>query len=252
MRHLFLIVVIVTIIVIIVMVKNRSRCSEVTNNEIRKDEIKYERFSTGAENFIVDAGNFDFVWENKGEFHEIDPNKKYLLYYRGMFGPPTRGHFSVVERFAKYPNVKVAIVQIGTHYRHGVSYWLNKKIWEFYINELLPADRVMLIRAKHFDIHDHLDDIDTILYVRGWEDNLHDNEKRYAKKHRRWVKDVDMEFLFMDRDPNGVSASKFIQALISYRWRKISIEKVFEFMPDNLDKGIKRYIVEELIKMNLH
>ena len=35
-----------------------------------------------------------FHWEHLQSNYSLDPNKNYLIYYNGLFSPPTRGHFS--------------------------------------------------------------------------------------------------------------------------------------------------------------
>ena len=64
--------------------------------------------------------------------YDFDDNKNYLIYLRGAMSPPTKGHFSLIEKFSHIHNVKYFIHQIGE--RHGIDYRTNKKILKIYIN----------------------------------------------------------------------------------------------------------------------
>lgn len=95
-----------------------------------------------------------FSW-NK-EF-KLDPDKHYFVYYRGCFCPPTRGHFSVVQKWVQFPNTTVYIAQLGEPDRHGVSkiffpfvrvcqtVWSNKGVLQTqspFVENLLEKGRI--------------------------------------------------------------------------------------------------------------
>jgi len=54
-----------------------------------------------------------FFWECEGKEYIFDPNKRYLIYYRGNFSPPTKGHFSLVDKYINNYNVKYLVHQIA-------------------------------------------------------------------------------------------------------------------------------------------
>ncbi len=114
-----------------------------------------------------------FYWESLGQEYPFDPSKKYLIYFKGCFCPPHRGHFDVVkDLMMKGKNIHTMIHQMGAESRHGVPKRLNREIWRLYINELLPADRVHLIQYNStLDILDlnFLKTFDTVVYIRGNE-----------------------------------------------------------------------------------
>lgn len=118
-----------------------------------------------------------FSWNKQ---FNLNPEKKYLVYYRGCFCPPTKGHFSVVEKWSQYENVIVYVSQIGSQDRHGVPYKTNKRIWKLFLKEggLSEAQqsRVILKRLRNAnDIEPYLDDIHAVIFVRG-------NEKQHLMK----------------------------------------------------------------------
>lgn len=202
------------------------------------------------------TANNRFIWENQGDQYTIDPNKKYLIYYQGMFAPPTRGHYSIVERFASYPNVKILIQQIGSANRHGVPYWLNREIWQIYIDLLISRSQqstaeIHLIDAMEFNKFDYMSDVDTVLVVRGYEADISHDEQRYLDSYEDWMidYDVDMEFLFVERIDNGrVSASKFIDALLN---PKTSKEELVYFLPTGLSSDMIDHIINSLNRFPL-
>jgi hypothetical protein len=112
-----------------------------------------------------------FHWN---EDFKLDPTKKYLIYYRGCFCPPTKGHFSLLKKWVDFPNVTLFIAQIGYSKRHGVSYKHNKKIWKYFIEKsdltLEQQKRVKVHRLYGAsDIEPYLDRHDIVLYIKGNE-----------------------------------------------------------------------------------
>ena len=115
--------------------------------------------------------------------YEFDENKNYLIYFRGGFCPPTKGHVSLVEKYIDLPNVKYFLHQIGDEKRHGVPYWLNRKIWKIYIHELFPKDKITLKKmGSSLEVLDHIDNIDTVILIKGNEGM--NEEEEYKLKTR--------------------------------------------------------------------
>lgn len=201
-----------------------------------------------------------FYWECQDQEYVFDKSKKYLIYYRGGFCPPTRGHFSLVEKYIKYPNVNYFIHQIGNESRHGVPYNLNRKIWKIYIKELLDEKRIMLQKCGSTrDVVEYIDkseeNYDVVVYIRGNEDyNPRQKSREIKKRYSDLIKSlnrrgIDMDFIYLDRPlAHVLSASKFIEALNK---PKKKYHKLRYYLPKNLsDKGVK-YIVHKLRKYNL-
>ena len=47
--------------------------------------------------------------------YNFEPNLNYLIYYRGGFAPPSKGHFSLVEKY-DLENVHYFVHQIGENW----------------------------------------------------------------------------------------------------------------------------------------
>ncbi len=184
-------------------------------------------------------------WEHLTGKYNFNPNKKYMIYFKGYFGPPTAGHFWVVNHLLSQGyNIEVIIHQMGGEGRHGVPYWLNRKIWEVYIEQLLPFNRVHLLKYERFsDVYSLLGDIDTLVYVRGNESYdtkyIEGSDMRIYKDRIRRLKriGVDMDFYYMARPKSRkISATNFIHSLIKTKYyddhKKYNILK--RYFPKNL------------------
>lgn len=64
-------------------------------------------------------GAVKFYWESKGEKYRFSREKKYLIYFRGCYCPPHKGHFNTIADFKDTPNTKFIIHQGGSETRHG-------------------------------------------------------------------------------------------------------------------------------------
>ncbi len=183
--------------------------------------------------------------------YKFEENKKYLIFFRGCFSPTTRGHFSLVEKYSHLPNVKYYISQIGSEARHGVPYYLNRKIWNIYINKLLPKDRIILKKAYGiYDVLDEIENIDVVIYLRGNEKDSGDlryEEKERLYKYRNIIsklkrKGIRTDFLIIDRpEAHVLSATKFIEALKN----NSSYNKLRFYVPKNLPENDFRYIIKK-------
>ena len=183
--------------------------------------------------------------------YDFDENKKYLFYFRGNFGPPTKGHFSLVERYIHLPNVKYFIHQIGSENRHGVPYWLNRKIFKIYISELLPKEKITLKRmGASLDVLDYVEDIDVVIFLKGNEEMDREKEdflyNRYSKLRKKLKqRRIRFDFLIIDRpEINTLSATKFVEALQEDR-------DCHSFVPQNLSSRAYRYIISRLKEEDL-
>lgn len=212
-----------------------------------------------------------FYWECRGQKFKYRQDKKYLVYFCGCFSPPHQGHFSVVDdAISQAPGIKVFIHQIGDEARHGVPFQLSRRIFKTYIHRLLPQDRVDLkpqISLSQLYNHRFLDDVDTVVIVRGNEQAVSATPeaiKRTEEKACAWFHNCikiiqrrgkEVVFTYPERPLVGVlSATKFTEALIDCRhldWgQKYPI--LSQFMPSSLPKGVARRIVTSLERCNLH
>lgn len=189
--------------------------------------------------------------------YPIDPDLTYLIYYRGNFGPPTRGHLLMVEMFAQYANVKFFIHQIGM--RHGFPPELNRKIFQIYLEPY--ADRVVLEPVNHsLRVLDHIHKVDRVILILGSEsakpltDRIaqkmyRDLRERYRPLGRELGKrDIRFDFLFVDRPlADRISATQFAKTIRKYAYDKHKVlDKCRHFVPDSVNETDYRYIIKRL------
>jgi len=215
----------------------------------------------------------EFYWNNRP--YLFDPRKKYFIYYRGCFCPPTRGHFSLIEKFVAHPNVTVFISQMGSEQRHGIPRKLNRDIWQTYIQHAIPKeyhDRIILKRMYGADdIIPFLekDTFDRVIYLKGNErkwmlDQPHDHKRQRSvdqrrRKHEKTLKNqrsnlidilharkIGLDFVIIDRPLKGeLSATKFVEAVKRGEKNK---KKLAYFMPPQLPRRQQKEIVKKLRK----
>lgn len=153
--------------------------------------------------------------------YEFQEDLNYLIYFRGGMAPPTRGHFSLVESFISYPNVKYFIHQIGK--RHGIPYPINRKIFKLYIRELLSQEmqeRIILKRmGSSLDVLEHIENIDVVIYIKGREEDVEEDYRDLKKRYKPLIsklkkRGIPLHFLIIDRPlVHKLSATKFVEAL---------------------------------------
>lgn len=206
--------------------------------------------------------NPTFIWERNHERLKIHPDRRYLFYYRGCFCPPHAGHFDAAAKYLKYPNVRMIIHQMGGS-RHGVSVTANRKIWNWYIDELLPKDRINLVQynddtRNYPKDHPWLKSSDVLIIIRGDEvkpdlDNYEQLDcirwDSTIRKCRRF--DVDVVFVYDLRDHDTMSASTFITNLIKYKEGRYPISHLYKYLPKDLSIETKRKIIHLLIQYHL-
>lgn len=209
-----------------------------------------------------------FYWECLGQRYPFNPNKNYLIYYKGCFCPPHRGHFNTVKEFTDLgENVSVMVHQKGSPSRHGVPRNYNRKIWKMYIRELLPRHRVHLIQYEDGDdIFDLsvLDKIDTVIYIRGNEgQNIKRTQENDLYAYRRIMRklarrNISMDFIYMDRPLVKVlSATVLTENLIQARRRcrkrncECTYDKLKRFFPEGLSQDTAMRIIHSLQQEDL-
>lgn len=196
-----------------------------------------------------------FIWND--EPYHFDSGKKYVIFFRGCFCPPGRGHFSLLDKYIHQPNVTFVISQMAKEKRHGVPAELSQKIWRLYIDRLVPADarhRVVLTPSgNRHKLRPYLDARTTLVYLRGNEKDMgrktHTHYERHiVKKHAHFLRmlrelGVPCDYIFLDRpEVDKLSATKFVQAIKAGAPTKA----LAYFMPRNLPKEDMKYIVRKL------
>ena len=200
-----------------------------------------------------------FYWESLNQHYNFDSNKKYLIYFRGCFGPPTGAHYRTISDFLYLENAKFFIHQGGNSKRHGVPTELSRKIWKIYIHELMPTDRTILMqRTRHEEQdlanHEFMMEADTIVFIAGNE-NFSEKETEITDRNKKYrdvfniLKHKEVVFLYLNRPENGVSATKFVKSLITHSDEK---EEYFrKYLPEKLSKKAVHYIIRKLKECNL-
>ena len=182
--------------------------------------------------------------------YSFDDNKNYLIYLRGGISPPTRGHFSLIEKFSHLYNVKYFIHQIGE--RHNISYDVNRKILKIYINELLDKKKITLWKmGSCLEVLEHVEDIDIVIYLKGDEGNGYsieqftDIKNRYKPLLKQLKKrNIPMHFLVISRPLiNKLSATKFVEAV---RENPNDKKNLRYFVPKGLSDKSFNYIIKQI------
>ncbi len=204
-----------------------------------------------------------FYWECLDQNYPFNPHKKYLIYFKGCYCPPTRGHFDTVKRFTDMgSNIHVMIHQMGSQRRHGIPYHLNKEIWETYIEELLPQNQVYLIRYESSEEIlelPNIDYFDTVIYIRGNEHyNIKKTQRSNLNRFRSIIRrlnrrNIRMDFYYLKRpDTKKLSATKFTKMLIRTKKRcrrdncNCKYKKLKFFIPTDLSEDSAMRIINDI------
>lgn len=159
----------------------------------------------------------------------------------------------MIEQFLDLSNVKIVISQIGDETRHGVPYWLNRKIWKIFIRELVSHRRISLVKHRHAtDVLNHrfIHNADTVVYIRGNEGyNVQKVERKMLENCRNLIGGLrgmnkSMDFYYVDRpDVEYLSATKFIEDILRYgnNYRKLK-----RYLPSDLPREEIRYIIDRI------
>lgn len=197
----------------------------------------------------------DFYWDDKP--YPFDAAKKYLVFVRGCYCPPHKGHVDTIEQYINHPNVTIVISQMARENRHGVPPELSQKIWKLFIDRLVPdADKhrvILTSSGNRTKLKQYMTDTDVLVYVRGNEfatsKKSHAGfEKHVMKKHKNFLNmlhemHIMCDYVFLDRPlKKTLSATKFVAAVNA----GASSKEVFAFLPDRLPVSDKKYIVRKL------
>jgi len=170
--------------------------------------------------------------------YQINPKKKYLIVYFGNFSPPHKGHYSLIERFAKYDNVKIVVYVIGDETRHGIPKSVSMDIWKIYSSLLQNNTEIKefigfndMLNYKHIDV---------VLLVRGREsgDNVmiqkfKTYQETIIKKFRK--RGTVFHFLLIDRISH-ISSTQLCSDL----------DNINFYLPNNLSTDQKKEIYNKL------
>ncbi len=195
-----------------------------------------------------------FHWEFKHNSYKFKRGINYVVYFNGCFAPPHRGHFVTVwDVISKNPNVKIIISQQGNEKRHGVPYDINKKIWQMYIDKLLPKDRVFLCKScgfSKFIDHPFMKGANRLIILRAnenfysekFENNFINRNSNVITKYNQ--KNIIIHYYLPIR-PDTYSATLFVKNLIAYKQHKLQKKDLIKYMPPGLDN----YEYNQIISM---
>lgn len=197
--------------------------------------------------FIYSSANQEFKW---------DPNKNYLLYFRGCCCPPQKGHLNAItELLQNRTNMKIIIDQIADRGRHGVPRSLSVSIWKKFIKHCLPKNSTLLQNGHFFDSNyvPYVQDRDVIVFIRGDEGKSHFKVERKFKKKKQKVinqlKKLNKEIIYYSgKRKNGLSATDFIRSLKKNHDFDTLKSK---FLPDQLNDRSAHKIIDRLQKCSL-
>lgn len=201
----------------------------------------------------------EFIWSNNNKNFNYDPNKNYLLYFRGCCCPPHKGHLqSIQEIVQNRTNFVIIIDQLGTQSRHGVPFRISREIWKEFIKYSLPQVKVILEKGQFFQKHwkHHFDNINTVLFVRGDEGKISHSkiEQHFNHKHQyklRFFKKHNIEVFYYGgiRDPK-LSATHFVTHLLRNR-HVFDLDHIYDFLPNSLPQKLALRILSYLKRCSL-
>lgn len=202
----------------------------------------------------------NFHWERKFGRYKFDPNLRYVMYFKGCFCPPHRGHYSTIADIMRFnPNVRLVINQKGCEHRHGVPARINRMIWQIYINRLLPANRISLGRfnkKEAFINHPFIRSCDRIVIMRGDENfDFIETENKGNKSYRKILDELNKRNIELDcimSNRSGIySSSKLVSMLLDYKAGKGNYYKIVEHLPPGLQIFDYNRIINMLLSCDL-
>lgn len=178
--------------------------------------------------------------------YQINPKEKYLIAYFGNFSPPHKGHYSLIERFVNYNNVKIIIYVIGDETRHGIPKSVSLDIWKIYIT-LLPNTNIEIKEYVQFNDLLNYKHIDVVLLIRGREfsnddgnsviQGLKSHREKVIKKFRK--RGTVFHFLLLNRIPK-ISSTNLCSDLNNLDF----------YLPNDLSNDQKKEIYNKLKSIN--
>ena len=217
--------------------------------------------------------NINFYWEDLEEKYIIDRNKKYVIYFKGCFSPPTLGHINAIKKIIKdFGNdVKIIINQLGPKNKHNVDKEINQYILYKYIKTIFPNNNIaILFRGNNNNLinHPYLIGINYFVIVKGNEKNINVENKKdieliICNKIISYINLANMFeakiiFIMHYRPFELISTSRFIENLIQYKYKLINnepiednIEQILKFIPQEICIKDAVKIINKLIACNL-
>ncbi len=248
-----------------------------------KNETNFQNNINFIKNTFVSENNSlnlktDFFWENIGQDYPFNPKLNYCIFFNGCCCPPHIGHINSIKQvFSVFgDNCKIIINQIGNSKRHGVPSSYNSFLLKLYLDVVFDNNPNIqyMFRARNREIffHPFVLNSNVLVIVRGDELDYdsNTNEKtnsqiisevnlKNLRRYSKYIsllnkKNIKIDFWFQPRDIDTISASKFIEALHNYKYKKFmhtdkssDLYNVLYFIPDEFNIKYKYKIVKKLL-----
>ena len=174
-----------------------------------------------------------------------EDNPRIVAIYGGGFKPPTKGHFTVVEKtLADFPEIDELIVYVGGGVRDGITQEDSIQIWEIYKNYLSPKVKILPSIAPVKSVLDYAKEnpTDKIYWVLGAREGDEDDIKDIENRTRSVEKYPNLEVKVITTK-GGVSGTETRQTI-----KAGNKEQFFHFIPDVEEKEEIWNLVTPVVK----
>jgi protein-arginine kinase activator protein McsA len=162
-----------------------------------------------------------------------EDNSRVVAIYGGGFKPPTKGHFSVVEKTLEdFPEIDELKVFVGSGVRDGITQDQSIKIWDIYTKYLTPKIDIQSSIAPVKSIFDYSKEHpeEKIYWILGVREDNEDDLKDLENRTKSLEKYPNIEVKAIIT-ADGVSGTKARAALLSG-----NKEEFFKLIPDIADE----------------
>lgn len=219
----------------------------------------------------------EYYWEILKQSYPYDKTKKYCVFFNGCCCPPHKGHINSIRQAIKmFPGCKVIMNQLGSSKRHGVPSKFNSYLLQKYLSEVFdnsPNIKYMFREStKTIFSHKFITESNVVIIIRGEEFESGDNIQKVIKNKNKKNFDrfskyinklnsmnIKVDFVSQTRPIDKVSATKFMEKLDEYRYKKekneeskIDLYELMEFIPDEISSSKKYQIIKKLLSYDTY
>ena len=153
---------------------------------------------SGFRESLADSLREFSINDNPG--YSVSTPKKYVVLIPGGFKPPHKGHYSMIENYAKMPNVEAVVIISGDKPREGVTKEMSRQLFNLYgglSNKIMFIDDNLPLRAAFEKLgeEEFVNQFSTeVIYTLGCSDK--DGDEARAANFAKWfVKNPDKNIL---------------------------------------------------------
>jgi len=186
-------------------------------------------------------------------------NERYVVLIPGGFKPPHKGHYSMIENYAKMPNVEAVVIISGDKPREGVTKEMSRQLFNLYgglSNKIMFIDDNLPLRAAFEKLgeEEFVNQFSTeAIYTLGCSDK--DGDEARAANFAKWfVRNPDKNILSVNvgalgacpaeaSDSGALSASSMRKAA-----RDGDDETLRAHVPDGVDLNAVKSILVKAIE----